>query len=153
VERISDTNRESIMPHDVFIGYSRHDSKEAEVIEKYLTEAGISCFRDINGISDSAEWVEVITTAIEECHVYPAIVSRNSLGSRYVDKELAFAGDFDKPCVAVLLARGIELPKLPRWPSIVRSTNRHRLTGMMSWRKELRTQDRLRCRRVRPDGL
>jgi hypothetical protein len=50
------------MPHDVFIGYSRLDSAAAETIQKCLTDAGISCFRDETGIPDTAEWVEVITT-------------------------------------------------------------------------------------------
>jgi len=100
------------MRHDVFIGYSRHDSWAAEAIHTCLTDAGISCFRDATDIPGSEEWVKVITTAIQECHVYLAIVSPSSVTSKYVGRELAFATEFDKPYVPVVLTREVELPNV-----------------------------------------
>ncbi len=103
------------MPCDVFIGYSRHDSAAAEAIQKCLTNAEISCFRDATHIVGSDEWVKVITAAIEECHVYLAILSQNSVASKYVAKELAFTTNFGKPYVPVVLTREVELPKIIRF--------------------------------------
>jgi hypothetical protein len=98
------------MRHDVFIGYSRLDTEAAKAIQACLTDAGISCFRDVTDILDSEEWLKAITAAIRECHVYLAIVSKNSLASDYVDKELNFATHCKKPYVPVVLGPGVELP-------------------------------------------
>ena len=103
------------MPHDVFIGYSRRDSAAAEAIQKCLTDAGISCFRDTTHIDDADSWVDAITTAIDDSHVYLAIVSRNSVNSKFVNKELTFTTNSDKPFVPVLLTRDVELPKVIRF--------------------------------------
>jgi hypothetical protein len=100
------------MPHDVYIGYSRRDSVAAEAIQKYLTDAGISCFRDTTNIVGSEEWVKTIAKAIEKCHVFLAIVSQNSVTSQYVAKELAYATRFRRQYVPVLLTSDIEVPEV-----------------------------------------
>lgn len=105
----------SMMQYDVFIGYSRQDSVIAETIQAYLQDAGLSCFRDATNIAGSEEWLSVITTAIRDSHVYLSIVSRNSLASDYVGRELAFATHHKKSYVPVILERGVELPDVIRF--------------------------------------
>jgi hypothetical protein len=106
------------MPHDVFIGYSRLDSDDAKAVQKCLKDAGMSCFLDTAGIDDYAEWAETVATAIQECRVFLALVSKNSLANaRYVNKELAFANQFNKPCVPVILTAPTYRGSSRRMPS------------------------------------
>jgi hypothetical protein len=89
------------------------------------SSAGLSCDRHPVTSQRLASYVAAqnsvyhlncyITTAIQECHVYLAVVSRNSVASKYVGKELAFATEFDKPYVPVVLTRDVDLPKVIRF--------------------------------------
>src|ERR1017187_965371 len=98
------------MPHDVFIGYSWKDLKDAEAIRAYLANAGLSCFLDKTDINDYAKWTEIVPAAIRDCRVYLALMPPNSRASTWVGNELAFATKHNRPRLPVILSPGMHLP-------------------------------------------
>jgi len=99
------------MTYDAFISYSRRDSGTVDRIVQYLTGTGLLCFQDKNSIAGSDQWVEAITTGIENSRIILMFLSDNSMASDPARKEIHYAGESDKPIVPVLLSRNLTLPK------------------------------------------
>lgn len=78
------------MEHSVFISYSRKDAAIADAIRHYLEEAGIRCWIDVEGI-DRQDWAEAIMNGLRQCDIYVIIVSKNSIESEEVAKEVTQA--------------------------------------------------------------
>lgn len=78
------------MNHTVFISYSRQDAPIANGIRHYLEEAGIRCWIDIHGIQDQ-DWAGEIMKALRQCDIYVIILSKNSISSEEVAKEVTQA--------------------------------------------------------------
>lgn len=78
------------MNHTVFISYSRQDAPIANAIRHYLEEAGIRCWIDIQGINDQ-DWAAEIMKALRQCDIYVIILSKNSISSEEVAKEVTQA--------------------------------------------------------------
>lgn len=79
------------MRHQVFISYSRKDTKIVDKICKTFNENGITYFIDRTGISGGLEFPELIVNAIDQCDVFLFIGSRNSYSSRFVSNEVTYA--------------------------------------------------------------
>ena len=79
------------MIHQVFISYSRRDTKTVDKICKTFDDNGITYFIDRTGISGGLEFPEIIVKAIEECEVFLFIGSQHSYSSRYVSNEVTYA--------------------------------------------------------------
>ena len=79
------------MKYDVFISYSRKDSEIASSIYKALTDNGITCFMDLEGISGGADFPTVLAEAIIESRVLLYLASEHSYASEFTQKELTFA--------------------------------------------------------------
>ena len=79
------------MKQQVFISYSRKDTKTVDKICKTFDDNGITYFIDRTGISGGLEFPEIIVKAIEECEVFIFIGSQNSYSSRYVSNEVTYA--------------------------------------------------------------
>jgi hypothetical protein len=97
------------MAHDVFIGYSRDDLALAGRVRDYLAGEGVQCYLDVTSIPESAEWVEAITSAIRDCHAFVVILSKSSVASPYVERELHYGVQNQKRFVPVSLSRDIIL--------------------------------------------
>lgn len=78
------------MEHSVFISYSRKDTAIAEAIRHYLEEAGIRCWIDVEGIRRQ-DWAGAIMNGLRQCDIYVIIVSKNSIESPEVAKEITQA--------------------------------------------------------------
>ena len=74
--------------HSVFISYSSKNEAIADMIRKGLEEAGIPCWfapRDIRSVS----WADAIMNALKKVDVFVLVMTKDSLESREVEKEVA----------------------------------------------------------------
>ena len=76
--------------YDIFISYNTKDQAIAEEVYKRLNEEGFRCFlatEDLNGI----DWAGDIVAALEDARGFVIIISRNSVASNEVLKEVTLA--------------------------------------------------------------
>ncbi|MBO4455806.1 MAG: toll/interleukin-1 receptor domain-containing protein [Bacteroidales bacterium] len=79
------------MNYDVFISYSRKDSKIAEEIYSTLSSAGLNCFIDKEGIAAGADFPEVLANRIDESGVFLLLASKNAYQSKFTKNEILHA--------------------------------------------------------------
>jgi hypothetical protein len=93
------------MKKNVFISYSRRDSKIADRVCKALDNNGITYFIDRTGISGGLEFPDKIAEAIKDSEVFLFIGSKNSYESRYVANEITYAYNVmgGKPIIPYLI--------------------------------------------------
>lgn len=89
---------------DVFISYCHADRFFAQLLEKELDGAGISCWRDVSGLRPGAAWRDDIDVAIADCRIVILALSEASVESKYVNYEWAFAMGMQKTIIPVMLA-------------------------------------------------
>lgn len=77
--------------YDVFISYSRKDSKVADEVVAALEKAGVSCFIDREGLSGGVDFPKVLANSIMDARLLLFIASKNSYESQFTQKEIAFA--------------------------------------------------------------
>lgn len=99
------------MEHDIFISYSRMDSKIADQICKAFDDAGITYFIDRSGIGGGQEFPRVLAEAIVNCKIFLFLASKNSYESKYTDSEITFA--FNKKSKGNILPYIIDGSELP----------------------------------------
>lgn len=75
----------------VFISHSSADKEHAKAVVKYLENRGISCWASFRNIPPGVNFADVIPPAIRECPAFVILISRNSVASREVAKELNLA--------------------------------------------------------------
>lgn len=88
---------------EVFISYSREDSKAADWICEVLSSAGISYWRDVDGTYSGQNFKGVIVGAIRMSHTVLFLSSKNSNASENVVGEIGAALHFRKRIVPVKL--------------------------------------------------
>ncbi len=88
---------------EVFISYSREDSKEADWICKVLSAAGISYWRDVDGTYSGQNFKGVIVSAIRTVHTVLFLSSKRSNASDNVVGEIGAALHFRKCIVPIRL--------------------------------------------------
>lgn len=88
---------------EVFVCYSRHDAKMSDWVCGVLRAAGISYWRDVDGIYSGQNFKGVIVRAIRASHTVFFLSSRNSNASENVIGEVGAALHFGKPVVPVKL--------------------------------------------------
>ena len=79
------------MNYDVFISYSRKDSKVAEEVYSTLSAAGLNCFIDKEGIAAGADFPEVLANRIDESGVFLLLASKNAYQSKFTKNEILHA--------------------------------------------------------------
>ncbi len=97
------------MKYDIFISYSRKDSKIADMICSALDHAGITYFIDRQGIAGGMEFPAVLADAIAGSRIFLLLASENSYESPYTNKEIYFAFN----CKCMMLPYIIDGSKLP----------------------------------------
>ncbi len=93
----------------IFISYSRNDIQSATRVQEMLESAGFTVWLDVKGISLGDEWLQKITSAIDECDAVLMLASNESIRSEYVIREIHYAFAENKPILAYHLET-IELP-------------------------------------------
>jgi adenylate cyclase len=86
---------------DIFISYSRKDSVQALELAEKLRAAGASVWIDQFGIEAASSWSKEIVQAIKDSKVFVILLSRHSLASHNVIKELSIASERQKLIVPV----------------------------------------------------
>lgn len=89
------------MKYEVFISYSRKDTKVADRVCKAFDKAGITYFIDREGISGGYEFPVVLAEAIIESRLVLFLGSKNAYESKYTNSELTFAFN-EKPKNSIL---------------------------------------------------
>ncbi|HEY3876605.1 MAG TPA: TIR domain-containing protein, partial [Candidatus Kapabacteria bacterium] len=118
---------------DVFLSYSRKDSRSALAFAERLRDEGFSPWVDQTGIHGAEKWSAEIVDALEMAKVVILLVSQASNSSPHVHREIALASELEKHILPVeiepvALSRELKYPlaglhRLPiaDLPSIVRS--------------------------------
>lgn len=76
----------------VFLSYARSDMGAVENIRKMLMSSGSQIWMDIHDMVGGEDWERAIERAINDCEVFIAVLSENSVGRRgMVQKELGNA--------------------------------------------------------------
>jgi tetratricopeptide (TPR) repeat protein len=79
----------------VFISYSHKDSTLVQSQMEWMTKNGFNIWFDA-GIPLGSNWVEEIVKALENCSVFIVFITKNSLRSKFVNKEVITAVDKNK---------------------------------------------------------
>lgn len=77
--------------YDIFISYSRLDSKVADQICEALNRAGLTYFIDRKGIGGGMEFPSVLANAIVNSDIFLYLGSANSYKSKFTNAEITFA--------------------------------------------------------------
>ena len=77
--------------YDVFISYSRKDTKIADSIAKEFESNDITYFIDRQGIGGGMEFPAILAKAIRESKVFLFLASKNSYESKFTQSEIVYA--------------------------------------------------------------
>lgn len=98
--------------YDVFISYSRLDTKIADRICEAFDAAGITYFIDRQGLSAGMEFPKVLAEAIENSKLFLFLASQNSYKSKFTDSEITYAFNIkEKGNIIPYIIDGSTLPK------------------------------------------
>ena len=92
----------------VFISYSTDNKKEAETVKKVLSDKGISCWMAPASIPFGSNYSTEIFDAVSDCFVFVLLLSKESMDSAYVSKELDLAVSNNKYIIPIKLDKEIE---------------------------------------------
>jgi TolB-like protein/Tfp pilus assembly protein PilF len=93
----------SAAPRDAFVSYASGDRAGAELLAGYLEQRGIHCWMAPRDVPAGALYADAIVRAINEAAAFVLLLSRSSIGSSHVGKELERASSKRKRIIAVRL--------------------------------------------------
>jgi len=100
---------------EVMISYSSQERPQVMQIVQKLRTAGVAVWIDHGGIDGAQRWGEEIVNAIEECKIVLLMISRASMRSENIAKEVSIASDGGKRLLPLYLEEA-EIPKSMRYP-------------------------------------
>jgi TolB-like protein/Flp pilus assembly protein TadD len=80
-------------PEDVFVSYSRQDHEKVLELTSKLRSSGVRLWMDVRNIDGAAMWGEEIVNAVAKSKVLLLLVSRSSVASQNVVKEVLLASE------------------------------------------------------------
>jgi hypothetical protein len=95
---------------EVMVSYSSHDLDRVMQFVRALRAAGVAVWIDQGGIDGAQRWSEEIVNAIEACRTVMLFISRTSMESQNISREVALAWESGKHFLPVAL----EEAKIPR---------------------------------------
>ena len=98
------------MKINVFICYSWHDEHYANDIIKKLDQCEIQYFIDKQDIQTGDYYCEKIIQAIEICSHFIAIISKNSVDSKWINYEIGEASARGKRIIVLIVDSNLNLP-------------------------------------------
>ncbi len=99
---------------DVFFSYSRKDQQRVLILAQLLQTNGIKVWIDQYGIDGAAVWAREITEAIQRAKVFVLIVSRSSIISENVLRELSLASE-ERKAILPLYFEDVQMPSSMRY--------------------------------------
>lgn len=97
--------------YDVFISYSRLDTKIADQICRAFDAAGITYFIDRQGLSAGMEFPVILANAIQNSRIFLFLASRNAYESKFTNSEITYA--FNKKSKGEIIPYIIDGSTLP----------------------------------------
>jgi hypothetical protein len=89
--------------YDVFISYSRLDSRDAAELASILRAKGLKLFFDRRNLSPGLPWVRALEQAIGEAKAVVVLIGRRGLGNtQQYERELAFVRQSRDPTFPVV---------------------------------------------------
>ena len=104
--RTAQQSHSATRPEDrpsVFISYCRDDKKHVDQLIADLTAAGFDCWIDTSSIKGGEEWVMAIADGIIKSDALVPVITAQSLGHKWVKREIVFAEKFQKPIIPWVL--------------------------------------------------
>ena len=92
-----------------YISYSRRDQELVSQLSGDLRKSGINIWVDVQEISAGANWVELIQRALDGASGVIVVLSPDSVMSKWVETEVDFAQDHQKPIYPIVI-RPVDLP-------------------------------------------
>lgn len=86
-----------------FISYASADRAVAEALTAHLEQHGLSCWMAPRDVPAGAQYADAIVRAINEARALVLVLSRESIGSSHVGKEVERASSKKKQIIAVRL--------------------------------------------------
>ena len=102
---LRNTLDDNMTPFDVFLSYAHKDRHYRKRVQKALEKRGLWVWVDDRGLTPGIAWQEAIQEAIDSACSIVVILSPDAKISRYVSRELNYAGSQGKRIFPVL-ARG-----------------------------------------------
>jgi len=96
----------------IFISYSETDIGTVETIEGQLKNHGILVLRDKEFLKSGDEWEDEINKQIKLCDIFLVVVSKNSISSINVTREVIKANEFNKPIYPFVINKAPNFPIL-----------------------------------------
>ena len=96
-----------------FISYSSKDEEIAEILHRFLEQAGIGTFMAAVSIEPGKKWSEAIFENLSKATWVFFLATRNSCESQFVQQELGAALATDKTIIPLLV--DISPEELPGW--------------------------------------
>ncbi|HEV8018868.1 MAG TPA: TIR domain-containing protein, partial [Steroidobacteraceae bacterium] len=88
---------------DAFMSYASGDRATAEALAVFLEQRGIRCWMAPRDVPAGALYADAIVRAINEARAFVLLLSRSSIGSSHVGKELERASSKRKQIIAARL--------------------------------------------------
>jgi len=98
--------------NDVFLSYSARDIKEAEEIHDILKSNNLECFMAENSIRPGFRWEDEIRSALLDTRSLWVLVTRNSIKSDWVLREISAAWALGRNILPIYL-KGVSRRNLP----------------------------------------
>lgn len=92
-------------PYDVFVSYAREDLERVRPWVEELKNGGVSAFFDMESLICGMNWQDEIAKAIHSARLVIVFLSRSSLASDFVPKELSLSLEMKKTILPVLLEK------------------------------------------------
>lgn len=93
------------MNYDVFISYSRKNSKLVDRIENKLIEYGYKVWVDCSQLEGGQKWSNELKEAISNSQVLIVIVTKDAMDLKYVRQEYLYALMINKPVIPLLVEK------------------------------------------------
>lgn len=98
--------------YDVFISYSRKDSKTADIVCSYFEQNKISYFLDREEMVGGENYLDRLAESILSSRLFLFLASENSYNSKHTIEEIAFAHNYkDKSCLIPYIIDNSVLPQ------------------------------------------
>ena len=99
---------------DVFVSHGRHDTGLAELLNRVLTEQGLSTWL-VSSLEPGDQWENAVRNAMAECHAVVILLTPVMLKSQWLAVEVGAAIAWDKPIY--VLYDGVTLEQIPAFLS------------------------------------
>ncbi len=98
------------MPPNIFMSYSRRETGFVDDLTYRLEKAGFNVWLDYRRLIPGTPWAGQIDKGLKESDVVLLVVSKESINSKYVDKEWRHVLDFEHKRVIMVIFEAVKLP-------------------------------------------